>query len=178
MTREIVIAGFGGQGVMSMGRILAQAGMKKGWNVSWVPSYGPEMRGGTANCTVVLSDEPIASPVVASPGELIAMNGPSLERFMPAVTPGGLILVNSSVAGEAALRQDVRGFHISCTREAIRLGNPQAANMVMLGAYIRIAGLMDVNEIRSVLVRVFSKDKAALAELNERALIAGFSFPG
>ena len=100
MTREIIIAGFGGQGVMSMGKTLVEAGMAEGYNVSWVPSYGPEMRGGTANCAVVISDEPVGSPLVVQPNELIAMNGPSLKKFEPHVEEGGLILVNSSQALE------------------------------------------------------------------------------
>ncbi len=109
--QRVIIAGFGGQGVMSMGKTLTEAGLKEGYEVSWVPSYGPEMRGGTANCAVVLSDEPIGSPVVNRPSELIAMNGPSLSKFEPSVIPGGLILVNASQAEQKVERQDARPLH-------------------------------------------------------------------
>ncbi len=153
MTREIIIAGFGSQGVMSMGKTLTEAGLKEGYEVSWVPSYGPEMRGGTANCAVVLSDEPIGSPVVNRPSELIAMNGPSLSKFEPSVIPGGLILVNASQAEQKVERQD-EGHYIPSMEEAGKLGNFKVANMIMLGAYIKATGALKMDTIVDMLSRI------------------------
>ena len=176
MTRELIIAGFGGQGVMAMGKTLIEAGLKEGYNVSWVPSYGPEMRGGTANCSVVISTEPIGSPVVTQPNEFIAMNGPSLKHFEPLVEPGGLVLVNSSQVENPACRPDVRCYLISFMEEAGRLGNFKAANMVMLGAYIQATGALKMETIEEMLASVFTGPKAHLVELNIRALKAGADY--
>ena len=176
MTREIIIAGFGGQGVMSMGKTLIEAGMEEGLEVSWVPSYGPEMRGGTANCSVVLSDLPVGSPVVNRPNELIAMNGPSLKRFEPLCRPDALVLVNSSQALEKVSRSDLRAYYIPSMEEAGRLGNFKVANMVMLGAYIRATRALRVDTIEKMLSRIFTGPKAHLVELNIRALQAGAAY--
>ncbi len=176
MTRELIIAGFGGQGVMAMGKTLIEAGLKEGFNVSWVPSYGPEMRGGTANCSVVISDEPIGSPVVAQPTELIAMNGPSLTRFLPLVEPGGLVLINSSQVENPACRADARCWLIPCMEEAGKLGNFKVANMVMLGAYIKATGALKMETIQDMLAHIFTGPKAHLVELNIRALQAGAGY--
>ena len=135
MTNEIIISGFGGQGVMAIGKTLTEAGMKEGMEVSWLPSYGPEMRGGTANCSVVLSDESIVSPIVLEPTELIAMNLPSLLKFESLVKPGGTIFVNSSVVDKKVERTDVKAVYVDCIKIADELGNSKVANMVMLGAY-------------------------------------------
>ncbi len=145
---------------MAMGKTLIEAGLKEGFNVSWVPSYGPEMRGGTANCSVVISDEPIGSPVVTQPTELIAMNGPSLDRFHPLVEPGGLVLINSSQAVNPVCRTDTRCF----------------INMVMLGAYIKATGALKMDTIQDMLAHVFTGPKAHLVELNIRALQAGAGY--
>lgn len=176
MTRELIIAGFGGQGVMAMGKTLIEAGLKEGFNVTWVPSYGPEMRGGTANCSVVISDEPIGSPVVTQPTELIAMNGPSLTRFLPQVLPGGLVLINSSQAEDPVCRTDARCFLIPCMEEAGKLGNFKVANMVMLGAYIQATGALKMETIQDMLAHIFTGPKAHLVELNVRALQAGAGY--
>lgn len=176
MTRELIIAGFGGQGVMAMGKTLIEAGLKEGLNVSWVPSYGPEMRGGTANCSVVLSDEPIGSPVVTQPNELIAMNGPSLTRFLPQVEPGGLVLVNTSGVENPASRPDTRFYGIPCMEEAGRLGNYKVANMVMLGAYIQATGALRMETIQDMLAHVFTGPKAHLVAVNIQALEAGAAY--
>ncbi|HSK69237.1 MAG TPA: 2-oxoacid:acceptor oxidoreductase family protein [Candidatus Limnocylindria bacterium] len=178
MTREIIIAGFGGQGVMAMGKTLIEAGLAEGFEVSWVPSYGPEMRGGTANCSVVISTEPIGSPVVTQPTELIAMNGPSLARFERSVEPGGLILINSSQVEKPACRADVRCHLIPSMEEAGRLGNFKVANMVMLGAYIKATGALKLETIEKMLASVFYGPKAHLVELNVRALQAGAAYVG
>jgi 2-oxoglutarate ferredoxin oxidoreductase subunit gamma len=176
MTREIIIAGFGGQGVMSIGKTLTEAGLKEGYEVSWVPSYGPEMRGGTANCAVVLSKEPIGSPVVSHPSELIAMNGPSLSKFEPLVTPNGLILVNASQSEQKVQRQDVKAYYIPCMEEAGKLGNFKVANMIMLGAYIKATGALKMETIVDMLSHIFTGPKAPLVALNIKALEAGAAY--
>ena len=176
MIRELIIAGFGGQGVMAMGKTLIEAGLKEGYFVTWVPSYGPEMRGGTANCSVVISDEPIGSPVVTQPTELIAMNGPSLLRFEPLVEPGGLVLVNSSQAENPSCRGDVRCYLVPCMEEAGKLGNFKVANMIMLGAYIRATDALKMDTIKEMLGAIFYGPKAHLVALNVRALEAGAKY--
>lgn len=176
MTREIIIAGFGGQGIMAMGKTLCEAGLKEGFNVSWVPSYGPEMRGGTANCAVVLSDEPIASPIVTQPNELIAMNGPSLLRFEPMMEPGGLLLINSSQVENPVYRKEMRCYLVPCMEEAGKLGNYRVANMIMLGAYIHATKALKLDTIKEMLSAVFCGPKAHLVELNIKALEAGAGY--
>lgn len=170
---EIIIAGFGGQGVMAIGRTLAEAGMKEGLNVSWLPSYGPEMRGGTANCTVVLSDEDIVSPIILEPSELIAMNQPSLDKFGPAVKPGGYIFINSSIVTERFDRDDVQCVYVPCLDIALELGNERVANMVMLGAYLAATNCLETTTIGAMLRLMFTGPKADLVDLNLEALKRG-----
>lgn len=173
MTNEIMIAGFGGQGVMAIGKTLAEAGMKEDKAVSWLPSYGPEMRGGTANCCVVLSDEEIICPIVLEPTELIAMNLPSLLKFAPSVVKGGTIFVNSSIITEKVSRDDVRAIYVPCLDIANELGNAKVANMVMLGAYIEAMGNLGTDTIKEMLVHMFTGPKAKLVDLNIEALRRG-----
>jgi len=173
MTHEIIIFGFGGQGVMSMGKTLAEAGMKEGLSVSWLPSYGPEMRGGTANCSVVLSEDEIVSPMIENPTELIVMNKPSLLKFEPQLAPGGTFLVNSSIIEIKASRADVSAHYVPCLDIANELGNAKVANMVMLGAYIEATGLLRYETIQEMLRHIFTGRKAALVDLNVEALRRG-----
>ena len=173
MTNEIMIAGFGGQGVMAIGKTLAEAGMKENKDVSWLPSYGPEMRGGTANCYVVLTDDAIVSPIVLEPTELIAMNLPSLLKFEPTVKAGGTIFVNSSIIAEKVTRTDVKAVYVPCLEIAQELGNLKVANMVMLGAYIQAMGNLKVETIKEMLVHMFTGPKAKLVDLNIEALARG-----
>jgi len=173
MTHEIIISGFGGQGVMAIGKTLAEAGMKEGLSVSWLPSYGPEMRGGTANCSVVLSPDEIISPMVLSPTELIAMNKPSLIKFEPALTSGGTVLINSSIIEIKAVRDDVHAYYVPCLEIAQELGNTKVANMVMLGAYIEATRFLKTSTIHEMLAHMFTGPKAALVELNIEALRRG-----
>ena len=173
MTNEIMIAGFGGQGVMAIGKTLAEAGMKENKDVCWLPSYGPEMRGGTANCSVVLTDDAIVSPIVLEPTELIAMNLPSLLKFEPTVKAGGTIFVNSSIITEKVTRDDVRAVYVPCLDIANELGNAKVANMVMLGAYIEAMGNLGVETIKEMLVHMFTGPKAKLVDLNIEALRRG-----
>ncbi len=173
MTNEIMIAGFGGQGVMAIGKTLAEAGMKEGKDVCWLPSYGPEMRGGTANCSVVLTDDAIVSPIVLEPTELIAMNLPSLLKFEPTVKAGGTIFVNSSIITEKVTRTDVKAVYVPCLEIAQELGNMKVANMVMLGAYIQAMGNLSFDTIKEMLVHMFTGPKAKLVDLNIEALARG-----
>lgn len=172
MQHEVVIAGFGGQGVMLAGRILAHAGMEEGLEVSWFPSYGPEMRGGTANCTVILSDRPVGSPVVEFPRALIALNLPSLDKFEPKVKAGGFVLVNSSLIPRPVRRTDVRVVYVPANDLANEVENPRGANMVALGAYVAVMGVPSWHRIEAVVREAFA-DKAALVQKNLAALKSG-----
>jgi len=140
MDSTFIIAGFGGQGVILAGKLLAEAGMYHGLHVTWLPSYGPEMRGGTANCTVVLSDEPIGSPVVDSPTSLVAMNLPSLEKFEKAVTESGTVVINSSLISRSIERRDLKALPVPVNDIAVSLGNARTANMVRWALWSRPPG--------------------------------------
>ena len=172
-TEEVIFAGFGGQGVLSMGRMVAYAGMMKGMNVSWLPSYGPEMRGGTANCNVIVSDELIGSPVVADADSLIVMNRPSLDKFEGWVKPGGKILVNSSLIDRKVERDDVEAWYFPVNEVAAECGNLKAANMVMLGAYIRLRSFLESGDLIDAFLKVFGEGKKNLLHLNEKAVMEG-----
>jgi 2-oxoglutarate ferredoxin oxidoreductase subunit gamma len=176
MEESFVFSGFGGQGVILAGKILAQAGTDYGLQVTWLPSYGPEMRGGTANCTVVLSDEPIASPVVDNPTALIAMNLPSLDRFEKTVAKGGMMLINSSLIARPTERRDVRMLSVPANDIAVSLGDSHAANMVALGAVTKATGIIPLALIKSTMVKMLGhKNDARVIALNEQALDAGYN---
>lgn len=175
MRKEVILAGFGGQGVMSIGKNLVEAGVEEGLEVSWVPSYGPEMRGGTANCTVILTDERIGAPLVDHPTEIIVMNRPSLAKFEPSVRPGGTIFVNSSIVPDQVQRMDVTAFYVPCDQIAAELGNPKVGNMVMLGAYVAATGVLKPETIVHMIQEMFTGKKAALIPLNMEALRRGMA---
>jgi 2-oxoglutarate ferredoxin oxidoreductase subunit gamma len=176
MEKSFVFAGFGGQGVILAGKLLAQAGTDYGLEVTWLPSYGPEMRGGTANCTVVLSDEPIGSPVVDNPTALVAMNLPSLDRFEKTVAEAGTILLNSSLITRPTERNDVSVLRVPANDIAVSLGNPRAANMVALGAIVKATGVVPIELIKSTMAKMLGrKDSAKLIAVNGQALGAGYS---
>ncbi|MBM4355803.1 MAG: 2-oxoacid:ferredoxin oxidoreductase subunit gamma [Deltaproteobacteria bacterium] len=172
MQHEVVFAGFGGQGIMLAGQILAYSAMEEGFNVVWLPSYGPEMRGGTANCSVVVSDRPIASPIVPRPGTAVVMNNPSLERFGPAVKPGGCLIINSSLVNIECTRADVCKILLPANQMAIDLGSGKAANMVVLGAYVGATGAVSFEVLTAFMKRKFAS-KPQFVELNVKALAAG-----
>jgi len=178
MKKEIIISGFGGQGVMSIGKSLVEAGINEGLEVTWAPSYGPEMRGGTANCSVVLSDKPVGSPVFTYPTELIAMNVPSLIKFEPMVKEGGLIFINSSVVSEKVQRTDLKAVYVACDEIAYKVGNPKVGNMVMLGAYVAATGALKPDTIRKMITEMFTGPKAKLVDLNFKALDEGMACVG
>jgi 2-oxoglutarate ferredoxin oxidoreductase subunit gamma len=173
MKKQITVSGFGGQGVLSIGKSLVEAGMDEGLEVTWAPSYGPEMRGGTANCSVVISDKPIGSPVFTHPTELIAMNLPALEKFEPKVVEGGLIIVNSSVVDKKVERTDVKSYYVPCIDIATELGNTKVANMVMLGAYVKATGALKVETVQEMIKNMFTGRKAKLVPMNMEALQKG-----
>ncbi len=176
MEKGIVFAGFGGQGILLAGKVLARAGMNRGLEVTWLPSYGPEMRGGTANCTVVIADFPIGSPVVDCPDALVAMNAPSLDKFEERVAEGGIIVANSSLVKRPVKRGDVRAIPIPANDIAAELGNPRVINMVALGALVRALGVVSLEEIqRAMEEELHGKGRDKLIELNREALRRGFS---
>lgn len=173
MQERVIMAGFGGQGVMSMGQLLTYAGMIENKNVSWLPSYGPEMRGGTANCNVMVSSDPIGSPVVTEATSAIIMNRPSLDKFEADVISNGNLLINSSLINRKAEREDVKVYYIPANEIAAELGNTKVANMVMLGAYLELSKAVKVEAIVEALKKVFGESKAHLLPLNEKALSKG-----
>ncbi|NLN49488.1 MAG: 2-oxoacid:ferredoxin oxidoreductase subunit gamma [Clostridiales bacterium] len=176
MTHQIIMAGFGGQGVMSMGKILVEAGLKEGRNVSWLPSYGPEMRGGTANCSVIVSDEPVGAPTVSEATAVIAMNKPSLLKFEKDVIPGGMIFINSSLIDVKVKREDVKAYYIPANEIADELGTGKIANMVMLGAYLKATGAAKEETVMEYIAEVFSGKKASVIPLNKEALKRGADY--
>ena len=173
MLERDIFAGFGGQGVLLMGQLLAQAGLDEDKNVAWLPSYGPEMRGGTANCSVTISDKAVASPIIDHPTSLVAMNRPSLDKFEKTVQPGGKIFVNSSIIDRKVERTDVEAYYIDCSAVALELGNPKVANIVMLGAYLAATGCVDPESVINALQHKLGAKKAHLIPLNREALAAG-----
>ncbi len=175
--QDAIIAGFGGQGVMLIGNLLACAGMDAGLNVTYIPVYGPEMRGGTANCTVVISDDVVGSPIIRSPLSLIVMNGPSLDKFQPCLQDGGVMILNSSLIDPAKAEKDrVRVFAVPVNEIADRLGNTRMANMVALGAYVQATGIVPVKRIQDSLGSVISNHYSHMIPKNAAALQAGADY--
>jgi len=173
MQNDVIMAGFGGQGILLIGKMLAYAGMHEGKEVSWLPSYGPEMRGGTCNCTVVISDRTVGSPVIQSPRAVLAMNLPSLDKFEANVRPGGLLLVNTSLINREPARRDVRVVRVAANEIANQLGNPRGANMVALGAYVGASGAVSLEEVELVVRETFAS-KPKVVDVNLEALHRGF----
>ncbi len=177
MERSVIIAGFGGQGVILAGKILAQAGMDHGLQVTWLPSYGPEMRGGTANCTIVLSDEAVGSPIVDESTALIAMNLPSLDKFERMVASGGHIVVNRSLIDRQVERSDVNAKYVDINDIARKeVGSARTINMVALGAYIKASGAVPLQAVKNAMAHSMRESgKDNFIDMNERALEAGYN---
>ena len=175
MRKAIIISGFGGQGGLAIGKNLAEAGMAEGLNVTWAPSYGPEMRGGTANCSVVLSDKPVGSPVFNTSTELIALNEPSLEKFEAGVLPGGTVFVNSDVVTDKVTRPDLTAYYIPCNTIADEIGNAKVSNMVMLGAYVAGTKVLKPETIEKMIQEMFAGAKAKFIPLNIEAFRRGMA---
>ena len=174
--QDVIIAGFGGQGVMLIGNLLAQAGMEHGLEVSFIPVYGAEMRGGTANCTVVLDEHPIGSPLVRVPMSTIILNEPSLTKFQPRLAANGVQIVNASLVAQNLLDAAKRTVYIPVNDMAHDLGNVKMANMVALGAWLKATGALPLNVVQDALNRVVSAHYAKLISANAKALEEGYNF--
>ena len=172
MQNECKFAGFGGQGILTIGKLMALAGLAEGREVVWIPSYGPEMRGGTAYCTVVVADKPIGSPVINNPRNLVVMNRPSLEKFDATVRPGGIIVINSSLIPVSSKRDDVDVLRVGCNAIANELGNARVAGMIALGAFVARSGIVAMEALEEVVGKTFAA-KPAIAALNRKALARG-----
>lgn len=175
---KIILAGFGGQGILFAGKVLAYSGLKAEREVSWLPSYGPEMRGGTANCHVVVSDSPVGSPIIPNPDILIAMNRPSLDKFEDLVEKDGYIVFDSSLIDRDVERADVKVFPIPATQLALEAGLESLANMVVIGKVLKETGLYTLEEIRKGLEKSVPPTKAALLEKNVQAIQLGYEYEG
>ena len=175
MYQGIRIAGFGGQGVISAGILLAQAGVENKLNASWLPSYGPEMRGGTANCSVVVSDGEVYTPIVSRPDTVIVMNEPSLPKFEPMLKKGGLLILNSSLINSRPTRTDIKTVCVPCNKIAEELGMDRIANLVALGAFIKLTGAVSLEAVADAMKKVYTRAKPEMLALNKKALEAGFN---
>lgn len=170
----VIMSGFGGQGILFMGDLLAFCGMREGFNVTWMPSYGVEMRGGTANCTVVFSEDEIGSPIVGSPRALIAMSGPALEKFQERIVPGGLLVADGSLIDVQDLRrEDVQPVLVPAREVAFGNGGARMANAVMLGAFLEASGLLPPRRVAELVRSYLPESKTALGETFGKALLAG-----
>lgn len=176
MTLEVIMAGFGGQGVMLIGMLLSYGGMLEKKYVSWMPSYGPEMRGGTANCSVVVSPDPIVSPVVTEPTVVVAMNLPSMDKFEPVIRPGGLLIVNSSLINRKPKRDDIKVVEVPANDIADNLGNLKVANMVILGALLGLTEVVSIDSIVTSLKKVLPERRHDLIPVNKAALEKGYEW--
>ena len=173
MKETLIIAGFGGQGVLSMGKILAYSGVMQDYEVTWMPSYGPEMRGGTANCSVIVSDEPVASPLVDKADVIVAMNRPSLDKFEDHVKPGGVLVVNSSIIDRKAVRDDIQVVYCDANAIAESIGNPKGANVAILGAVLEKVPVTTVEQMTEAIRIELGERKARFLDGNKKALVAG-----
>jgi 2-oxoglutarate ferredoxin oxidoreductase subunit gamma len=176
MHEEIIISGFGGQGVLFAGQLLAYAALAEGKHVTWIPSYGPEMRGGTAHCTVIISDEEIGSPIVRNPSAALVLNPPSMERYAPRVQPGGMLVLDSTLIEQRAGRDDIREIALPAKDIAVELGNAQIANVVMLGALLAATQVLKLETLDRVLEEHLGARHRDALEPNKRALRRGAEF--
>ena len=173
MQTEVIMSGFGGQGLMMIGKLLAYAGLEEGKDVTWLPSYGPEMRGGTANCTVVISNQPIGSPLISSPKAAVVMNRPSLEKFAPMLRKNGILVINSTMIPVNSDRSDIRSFRIRADDLASELGSRRSANLVMLGAYIGLDEVVSHKTLVKAVKATFAAKKQFI-EVNCKTFMKGY----
>lgn len=174
METSIIIAGFGGQGVLFAGQVLAYAAMDAGRHVTWIPSYGPEMRGGTANCTVIISDEPIGAPIVDRPDIAVVLNAPSFEKYEPLVKPGGLLIVNSAIVTDESARDDIDVIYVPANHIAAELGSVKMLNMVVVGALLGARPVLMLEQVGQSLREHLPASKHHLLEANLQVLQRGF----
>ena len=177
-TTQILLAGFGGQGVLFAGKFLAYKGLVQDKQVSWLPSYGPEMRGGTCNCSVILSDTPVGSPIITNPDVLVAMNLPSLQKFVDDVVPGGVIILDSTLIDAKVDREDVKVCYVPATQMARDAGIPTLANMILTGKVLKEAGCVAYEGNKETLESFIPAKKAGLIDVNCQALQMGYDFEG
>ena len=175
-TKQILLSGFGGQGILFAGKMLAYKGLIEDKEVSWLPSYGPEMRGGTASCSVIVSDEPVGSPIVSNPDILVAMNLPSLDKFEETVAPGGIIFVDSTLVERKVRRDDVQVYYVPATRLAGENGFGNLANMILVGKILEVLGEFDEEVIMNTLNKVIPPKKIDMIETNMKAMKMGAKF--
>ena len=173
MQEEIIISGFGGQGTLFAGQLLAYAAMEQGHHVTWIPSYGPEMRGGKARCTVIISSDEIGSPLVRKPSMAIVLNIPSMDAFEPAIKPGGMLVVNSSLVGRESERDDISAIYIPATDVATEIGNIRLANVVCIGALVQASGVVPMEAVSQTLNNHLPERHRKLLEPNQEALRRG-----
>ena len=178
MTTEILLAGFGGQGILFAGKQLAKTAMHNELNVSWLPSYGPEMRGGSANCSVIISDREIGSPIISRPDILIAFNLPSFDKFEPRVKEGGILIVNSSLINKQSSREDIKAYYIPATQLASDNGLDGGANVIILGYLLKLTGLFELESFIDLMVAGIPTAKAKLIENNKKAIMLGYNYEG
>ena len=176
MTTQILIAGFGGQGVLFAGKFLAYKGLVQDKQVSWLPSYGPEMRGGTANCSVIISDMPVGSPIITNPDVLVAMNLPSLTKFVDTVVPGGKIIIDSTLIDVKVQRSDVQVFYVPATQMAKDAGFATLANMILAGKVLKETDAVSFDGNKETLESFIPAKKAGLIDINCKALQAGYDY--
>ena len=175
-TKQFLLSGFGGQGILFAGKLLAYKGLNAGKNVSWLPSYGPEMRGGTASCSVIISDEPVGSPIVSNPDILVAMNLPSLDRFESSVVPGGIIFADSTLIERKSLRGDVTTYYVPATKLASDNKTPTLANMILMGKILKVLDDFDDESVKKALSKVISAKHADMLEVNLHAMQIGADY--
>ncbi len=176
MTHELIFAGFGGQGILFSGKVLAYSAMKAEKEVSWLPSYGPEMRGGTANCHVIVSDSPVSSPLVTVPTILAVMNKPSFEKFEKTVKPGGVVIKDSTLIDAENSRDDIKYFDIPATEMAMEMDASKLANMIIVGKIVKETGILDIDTVLSGLEKMTPPKRMSMLELNKKAIMAGYDF--
>ncbi|MEN8171956.1 MAG: 2-oxoacid:acceptor oxidoreductase family protein [Chloroflexota bacterium] len=176
METSIIISGFGGQGTLFAGQVIAYAAMDSGKEVTWIPSYGPEMRGGTANCTVIIADEPIGSPLIGNPDMVIALNLPSLDKYEDLISPGGVMVANASLINRRMDREDLRAVYIPAAKIAEELGNPRLANMVLVGALMTINPVLPLKSVKQALADHLPERHKDTLPINFEAMEKGAAF--
>ena len=176
MHEEVIVSGFGGQGALFAGQLLTYAGKDEGWHVTWIPSYGPEMRGGTAHCTVIISAEAIGSPIIREPTACIVMNPPSMDKYEPLVKPGGLLIVNSTLVRRRSERDDIQVLYVPANELAAELGNVKMANVVLLGAMLGAREILPIESIKRTLDEHIPVRRRHIIGPNKAALDRGVQF--
>lgn len=175
MEQKIIIAGSGGQGILFLGKVIAYSAMKQGLEVTWFPSYGAEMRGGTANCMVVVSDELIGSPIVKNADYLIALNEASYKKFINRLVPNGYVIYDSSIIKNSNERKNINFYPIEASKEASLIANPKLANMILLGAFIKKSNLIDINKVLETINEIIPAKRKEMIEINNKLIMRGFS---